>query len=190
MCPHPTFYLLLRRSKIVPLHSHPQISSSSSMRTITVRTKIQSLKIGLCVFFVFQTFFSQFAKQLFSTSNVYPFFTWKIFHTEPTKTLFRYFVYVNAIDTVPLPAPKDLLSMKREFSGINFYTLPEKISVAGQKYQYRNDSSGIEHLNGLLRQFRNHVSWELRKVEFDPIEFWATGQVKSQLVLGEFHARP
>lgn len=141
-------------------------------------------------FFLLQFTFSMFGERLLRTQNIYPFYTWKIFHPQPDKYLINSFVYIYALDDTTFPEPKDVFDIQSLFPSVNMYTLSKKINVAGDDFGQPRSNKAIEEIKEALKSDHKSIVWELRRVKFEVIDYYISHKTESEMVLTKIYDEP
>jgi len=150
--------------------------------------QIHRLKIGLCLFALVQLGWSMFGLQMTGTQNIFPLYTWQIFHTQPDRFLTRYFLFIHAVNGKPLTEPTDVFEAQRLFPSINMYSLSQKIHRNGELLETAERERAIAHFNSLLLTDTGSVVWEVREIEFEVIAYFNSKEVRQVRSLGIYEA--
>ena len=147
---------------------------------------VHNYKFFLAIFFFYQVAFSMAGEQLFHTQNIFPIYTWQIFHTEPNRNLGRTLLFVKTIDGQPLEAPTDILDLQKSFPNINIYEFSQKVHVAGMRDELSQED--LNNIKEMLLLDHSSVTFELKRITFDPIEYYTRRGITSEVSLGAFEA--
>lgn len=140
----------------------------------------------LIAFFILQTTFSLFYEFFTGQQNIYPLYTWRIFHTQPDKILSNNEIYVHQIDNQIFDPPqKGVLFVETTFPQVKIYTFSKKL----QDYTGSSDQRDkvIQEINRLFTKDHPHqkVVWEISTQTFNPIDFYWKNQLISETFLGK-----
>ena len=110
-----------------------------------------------------------FAEDLFQIQNIFPIYTWKIFHTRPDKIWTRHFLLVHQIDGKSFVPPADILELQEIFPSINMYTFSQKIRNLGLNYWSNQREYYVQVINENFKSDHQHIEWELVEKKFNVI---------------------
>ena len=140
----------------------------------------------MVLFVVIQLLFSMFFELITGNINLYPAYTWRIFHTQPDKYLVNHEIYIHQIDnTTYEPPQKGVLFVEKMFPKIKIYNFTKKVQdYAGDDETRRNV---IHEFNRLFTLDHPHdvVIWEIREQVFNPIDFFWKNVLVDEKILGK-----
>jgi hypothetical protein len=152
------------------------------------RKKINFLRILFFLFFTLQLFFTAFFEFLTHSNNFYPFYTWKIFHTQPDKFLQNAEIYIHQIDETQFnPPQKGAKFVEQTFPQIRIYTFVKKVQDYANHLE--NREKAIKEFNRLFTTDHRLVVWEVSEQKFNPIDFYWKKKLISETFLGKHYAR-
>lgn len=152
--------------------------------------KVNHLKILILLFFSSQLLFSIFFEYFTYSNNLYPLYTWKIFHTQPDKILKNAEIYIHQIDDVVFnPPQKGAPFVEQSFPQIRLYTFVRKLQDYTEHIEKREKV--IMELNRLFTKDHPHslVVWEISEQKFNPIDFFWKKKLISENFFGKHYAR-
>lgn len=137
---------------------------------------IYYLKFIIIGFFVFQSLFSVFYESISGEQNIFPIYTWKIFHPRPDKYLTDYVMSIHKIDAEKFDPPvTDLNFIAENFPHIRTYTLTRKMGSLNKENPLRERT--VKNINSMLLKEKSHVRWGVVERKFNPIELFWEGKV-------------
>ncbi|MBY0384023.1 hypothetical protein K2X05_02600 [bacterium] len=148
--------------------------------------KLKTIKYTIFFCIIIQILFSIFFEFLTDSINLYPLYTWRIFHTQPDKKITNYEIYIHQIDNVIFNPPKRGAAFVEEiFPKIKTYTFVKKLRDYDADVPRR--SRLINELEHLFTedQIHNLVIWEISKQQFNPIDFYWKHRLIDEKFLGK-----
>ncbi len=127
------------------------------------------------------------ARQLLDTQNIFPIYTWQIFHTVPEKFMERYYIMLLSDEGVPYEPPIDIFDVQSQFPQADMYTLSNKIVELGVAITQHYDVQGtLRNVTNELRKDKKHLRWELIEVKYNVIDFYVDKSIVSRTSLGTY----
>ncbi len=149
---------------------------------------IYHLKFIIVCFFILQSLFSVFYESISGQQNIFPIYTWRIFHPRPDKYLTDYIISIHEIDDEVFDPPViDLNFVRRKFPHIMTYTLTRKIGSLDENNPLRKKI--IENINSMLLKEKSYVRWGVVERRYNPIELFWEGKVIHQKAIEIFDAK-
>ena len=136
------------------------------------------------LFVIAQTLFSSFYQLATDTINLYPAYTWKIFHTQPDRFIEYHEVLFHQIDDqVFIPPLKGLSVVEKAFPHISTYEFSRKAHLYARSDSHRQKV--IEEFQQLFTRNRDLVVWEIQEFTFNPVDYYWNKKVVSEKALGK-----
>ena len=149
---------------------------------------IYYLKLIIIGFFILQSLFSVFYESISGDQNIFPLYTWKIFHPRPDKYLTDRIISIHQIDDEIFNPPViDLKFVAKKFPHIRTYTLTRKMSSLDKDNPMREET--IKNIDSMLLRKNFYVRWGIVERKYNPIKLFWEGKVIYQKELGIFDAK-
>jgi hypothetical protein len=137
------------------------------------------------MFFIisFQLLFGLLASSVFKTSNLYPFYDWRIYSRYPYKNEELVLLYVSKIDDVDINPALPIQKLRKFFPDIDLHALgahlyqPEKLT---------NEREIILLIEEILLRNHQQVRWELRNLKIDIIGFYSAESILESDIIGTY----
>ncbi len=144
----------------------------------------------MILFVTGQLIFSLFFELATGSINLYPAYTWRIFHTQPDKYLVNHEIYIHQIDTTKFDPPKKgSVFVEKSFPRIKIYDFAKKL----QDYAAddRSRTYVISEFDRLFTADHPHevVVWEISEQTFNPIDFFWKNELIKETFLGKHESR-
>lgn len=140
----------------------------------------------MVLFVVLQLIFSMFFEWITGNINLYPAYTWRIFHTQPDKYLVNREIYIHQIDNkIFNPPQRGSIFIEKMFPRIRIYEFTKKVQdYAGDKEARKNVVLEFDRLFTLDHP-HDVVVWEIREQLFNPIDFFWKNELIDEKFLGK-----